>query len=264
MVGTIELDAHVEDAMLQVRINNTRPIDLIDYAQSMLNLGNEYSSFINKTDIHLSSDDIKLYVKEIRTGSIITELVAIAPTLMPFMEHSNTVLDFANHIKVSFDYLLGKGSKPQDLDKDGLKRISKFVEPIANDNGSVMQIDASNNKGEIHIHLNSEGANAIQNRAHKELEKMKEPVIGLHKQVVLYWSQARNDNKKGDKAVIESISDREVKVIYDTEELKYRMIHEQPHIFDTAYVVDVYVETIRDKPVVYKIVAFHDTVEIPD
>ena len=254
MVGTIELDAHIENAMLQVRINNTKPIDLIDYAQSMLNLGSEYSSFINKTDIHLSSEDIKLYVKEIRTGSIITELVAIAPSLIPFMDH----------IKVSFDYLLGKGSKPKDLDKDGLKRISKFIEPIANDSGSILQLDASNNHGEIHIHLNSEGANAIQNRAHKELEKMKEPVIGLHKQVVLYWSQARNDNKKGDKAVIESISEKEVKVVYDSEDLKYRMIYEQPHIFDTAYVVDVYVETIKDKPVLYKIVAFHDTVDLPE
>lgn len=183
---------------------------------------------------------------------------------MPFMEHSNTVLDFANQIKITFDYLLGNGQRPKTLDKDSLKRISKFIEPIANDNGSVMQIDASNNHGEIHIHLNSESANAIQNRANKELEKLKEPVIGLHTKVVLYWSQARNDNKKGDKAVIESISDSEVKVIYDTEDLKYKMIHEQPHIFDTAYIVDVYVETIKDKPILYKIVAFHDTVNIPE
>lgn len=263
-MGTINLDTNIENTMLQIRINNTQPIDLIDYAQSMLNLGNEYSDFINKTDIHVSSEDIKLYVKEIRTGSIITELVAIAPSLFPFMEHSNTVLDFANHLKVTFNYLLGKGEKPIELDKDCLKRISKFVEPIANDSGSVLQVDASNNKGEIHIHLNSEKANAIQNRVHKELEKMKEPVIGLHRQVVLYWSQARNDNKQGDKAVIESISNKEVKVIYGTEELKHKMIHEQPHIFDTAYVVDVYVETIKDKPVLYKITAFHDTIDLTE
>lgn len=263
-MGIIDLDAHIEEAMLQVRINNTQPIDLIDYAQSMLNLGNEYSDFIGKTESHLSSDDIKLYVKEIRTGSIITELVAIAPSLMPFMEHSNSVLDFANHIKVNFDYLLGRGNKPKDIDKSTLNRISKFVEPIANDSGSVLQIDASNNQGEIHIHLNSENANAIQNRANKELEKLKEPVIGLHKKVVLYWSQARNDNKKGDKAIIESISDREVKVIYDSDELKYQMIHEQPHIFDIGYVVDVYVETIKDKPVAYKVINFHDTVDLPE
>lgn len=264
-MGTIEIDAHIEDAMLQVRINNTQPIDLIDYAQSMLSLGNEYSDFITKDVNHLKPEDIKLYVREIRTGSIITDLVAIAPTLMPFAEHSNTVLDFAKHLQGVTSYLLGSVSKkPDGLDKASLNRVIKFVEPIASDAGSTMQIDASNNSGTIEIHINSGEANTIQNRANKELEKLKEPVTGLHRQVVLYWAQARNDNKQGDKAIIESISNREVKVVFGTEDLKQKMIHDQPHIFNTAYIVDVNVETIKDKPTLYRVVRFHDTVELPE
>ena len=57
-MGTINLDTNIENTMLQIRINNTQPIDLIDYAQSMLNLGNEYSDFINLNTIA----DIKIPV----------------------------------------------------------------------------------------------------------------------------------------------------------------------------------------------------------
>ena len=264
-MGTIDLDAHFEDAMLQVRINNTQPIDLIDYAQSMLSLGNEYSDFIMKDDNHLKPEDIKLYVRQIITGSIITDLVAIAPTLMPFAEHSNTVLDFTKHFQSITSYLLGKISKkPDNLDKASLNRVIKFVEPIASDAGSTLQIDASNNSGTIEIHIDSKDANTIQNRANKELEKLKEPITGLHKQVVLYWAQARNDNKQGGKAIIESISNREIKVVFGSEKLKQKMIDEQPHIFSISYIVDVYVETIREKPTLYKVVKFYETLDLPD
>ncbi len=263
-MDNIELLASDDKAMLTINMKNKQPVDLIDFAQSMISLGAEYSDFIAESQNHLVSDEIKLYIKEIRPGSIITELVALAPALMPFAEHANTVIDFTKHFKSCIEYLKGSGSKPVDLDKQTLSRVSKFVEPIAKDVGSILQLDASNNTGSITININSTEANAIQNKATKEIEKLKEPILGLHKQVVLYWTQTRSDNRKGYKGIIESISDKEVKILFDSDEIQYEMIHGEDQIYEKAYVVDVYVETIKDKPAVYKIKKFHESIDLPE
>lgn len=45
-------------------------------------------------------------------------------------------------------------------------------------------------------------------RIRREIIDLREPITGLHENVVMYWAQARNviGNKSGDKARIESIS----------------------------------------------------------
>lgn len=264
IVDNIELLPSEDNAMLTVNIKNKQPVELIDYAQSMISLGAEYSDYIAETNNHLISDEIKLYIKEIRPGSIITELVALAPALMPFAEHANTVLDFTNHMKSCIEYLKGIGKKPDNLDKQTLNRVAKFVEPVAKDSGSILQVDASNNSGTITININSLEANAIQNMASKEIEKLKEPIVGLHKQVVIYWTQTRSDNRKGYKGIIESISKKEVKVLFENDEIQYEMIHGEDQLYEKAYVVDVYVETIKDNPAAYRIMKFHESIDMPE
>jgi hypothetical protein len=263
-MDNIELLASEDQTMLTVNIKNRQPVDLIDFAQSMISLGAEYSDFIAESQNHLISDEIKLYIKEIRPGSIITELIALAPALMPFAEHANTVIDFTSHLKSCIDFLKGSGSRPENIDKHTLSRVSKFVEPVAKDHGSILQVDATNNTGNIVININSKQANDIQKKAAEEIDKINEPIVGLHKQVVLYWTQTRSDNKKGYKAVIESISNKEVKVLFGDNEIQHEMIHCEEQIYEKAYVVDVYVETVRDRPAVYKIMKFYEAIDLPE
>ncbi|WLF84842.1 hypothetical protein [Moraxella sp. ZY210820] len=95
------------------------------------------------------------------------------------------------------------------------------------------------------------------------MENLKEPISAYQYQVVLYFSQARGDNKKGDKGIIEFISKKEVKVAFDSQELKSRMIIDVDYnIFDKAYIVDVKVQTVNDKPILYTITDFHEAIDL--
>ncbi len=253
----------MEDEMkLRVEINNKRPVELIDLAQSMLSLSDEYRRFAPS-----ENDDVKLYVKEIRSGSIIQELVAMSPYALPFIEHSKTVLEYAKHLKVLIDFLSGQGEqKPAAIvEKTTLTNIASIVEPVAKDNGSQMIIHTLNVSGDavFNFGLNSLEANATQNAVRRIISQMKEPVTGVHEQVVMYWAQARNatDGKAGDKARIESLSKLDVKVRFASDALKKRMLYDEPFPFGKAYVVDVAVETVEDKPVLYRILDVHDTLE---
>lgn len=250
---------HQKSAELIVHIQNTEPIEVLDFTQSMASLALEYNH-------HSKSDDFKLYIKEVKSGSIIATLVAIAPSLLPFAEHANAMIEFAGHLKNAFGRLKGEQT-PAVLDMPSLNNLTRLVEPIAKDRGATLNIHTINIYGNVENSLNvtSLDANAIQNNAKREMENLKEPISAYQHQVVLYFSQARGDNKKGDTGIIELISKKEVKVAFDNQALKSRMIIDAEHnIFDRAYIVDVKVQTVNDKPVLYTITEFYESIELGD
>lgn len=246
-------------AELVVHIQNQAPIELLDFTQTMTSLAVEYNH-------HSNTDDVKLYIKKVESGSIIATLMASAPALLPFVEHANSVIEFASHLKRVTDYLKGEPVPKPPLDRHTLNNINQIVEPVAKDRGAVINIGTLNVYGnDNRFSINSTEANAIQNAARREMESLKEPISAYQDKVVLYFSQARGDNKKGDKGVIELISKKEVKVAFDSQELKSRMIIDVDYnIFDRAYLVDVKVQTVNDKPVLYTITEFYESIELDD
>ena len=197
-----EDDAMDNEVKLTIEINNRRPVELADFAQSMICVGSEYARFIGSGENAATPDDVKLYVREIRTGSIITELVAMAPLAIPFIEHADTVIEYAKHLKTVYDWFAGRSEKkPLGLEKATLQNLSTIVEPVAKDQASQMNIGAINVQRDLVLTLNlsSVDANAVQNAIRRELDSMKEPVTGIHQQVLMYWAQARNqpDGKSG-------------------------------------------------------------------
>ncbi len=78
--------------------------------------------------------------------------------------------------------------------------------------------------------------------------------------VVLHWYQARHDlsSKAGDRAIIESLSKKPVKVLFASDYLKAQMLFVEENPFEYAYLVDVMVETVNERPVLYKVIDLHD------
>jgi len=252
-----------EDYRLTVEIKNSQPVELVDLTNSLLGLADEYKRFLVLRDGPVAAEQIKLYVKEIRTGSIITELIAIAPGALPFIEYAITIIDFSTFLNSVMNFFLGKTNKSPEIDKRSYENFSKFLEPVAKDGGSQLNCHTTIN-GDVNVFLNiaSNGANALQNKFRKEIELINEPITGLKEKVVLYWYQARNDPKSraGDRAIIESISKGPVKATI-AEGIKSEMLTGPENPFQLAYLVDVEVETINDKPSVYKVSKVHEKFE---
>ncbi|HVN24028.1 MAG TPA: hypothetical protein VMT71_08645 [Syntrophorhabdales bacterium] len=204
------MDMPLDYPVLTIEIQNIQPIELTDLTNSLLSFADEYKRFINQQDTPQTDlpQEIKLYIKEIRSGSIVADLVAFAPGMIPFLEHSKSVIEYARYIKVICDYLLGKVSEKPMLHKKDYENISNFLEPIAKDSASQLNCHTTiNGNVTVLLTLSSLEANATQNRANKEISLLREPSTGIREKVLLYWYQARNDPKSngGDKAIIESI-----------------------------------------------------------
>ena len=162
--------------------------------------------------------------------------------------------------------LLGDSAEKPKLETVNYENLSNIVEPIAKDSASQINIATLNINGAVHFNLNSLKSNAAQNAVKRALDAMKTRVTGMHSKVLLYWYQARNDLKSqsGDKAIIESIFHGPVKAIYANETIKAKILSSSENPFTMAYVVDVAVETIQDRPVMYRILEMHDHFERDD
>lgn len=252
---------------LRIEINNERPVELLDLAKSMFSMSDEYKRFLMTNQQSADPDHVKLYIKQIYSGSIITELVSLAPSILPAMiDHAGIVLEYTKYIKFLYELFIEDKDHSKQVDKTTLENLNNILEPVAKDSGSQMNIGAINMSGEsvINLYINSRNANAAQNSIKRRLNAIKEPITGIHNDVVMYWAQARNDpngSKAGDRARIESIYGGEVKVKFINDHIKLKMLYEEPHPFSKAFVVDVAVETINDKPVLYKILELHDVLE---
>ena len=256
-----------EEARFTITLHNSQPIELLDLTNSFLGLADEYKRHVAKEGDIPYPDEVKLFVKNIKSGSIIADLIAIAPGVFTCISYAVTLTSFCNYLKLAFDYLLGKSKDNPGLDKANYNNLINVTEPIAKDQASQLNCETFVNNGlMLSISLNSIEANAAQNRARKEIEKQKEILTGKHENVVLYWYQARGDLKSqaGDRAIIESIWRNPVKTIFGSENLKKSMILGENNPFGIAYLVDVLVETVNSKPTIYNIIDFHQKIDKPD
>jgi hypothetical protein len=254
---------------LRIEIKNNLPVELIDLTRSFQSVADEYKKFMESEGIELKKENVTLYIQEIKSGSIITDLMAISPLLLPLMANiSNvaTIIQFGQYLKRGYDFLLGKTNQRPNFSKSNYENFSGFVEPIAKDNASQINLyTVINEKPTLVFNLNSVDANAAQNTAKREIGFINEPITGLHRNVVLYWYQVKKDmaSKTGDRIIIESISSSPVKAIFDNEKVKTEICLGDENPLTSGYLVDVSVETIMGKPVLYKILNVHERIENP-
>src|SRR6266542_2463706 len=250
---------------ISIEIKNTQPIELIDLTESLVGFADEYKRRIAISDPLAPPEEIKLYVKEMRTGSIIADLIAIAPLMLPFVADANHVIEFCQYLSRAYKYLTGKSREKPEMEKVDYLNLNRIIEPVAKDSGAQINIGTLNIAAPVTFTLNSLEANAAQNKAKREIELLQEPVTGAKERVLLYWYQARNDPRSqvGDRAIIESIYPGPVKVVFANENIKAKMLWDAENPFTHAYVVDVAVETIKGRPVVYRIQNLHEVIEQP-
>jgi hypothetical protein len=259
-----------QDIRLVIKIENKHPIELFDLTKSFVSLASQFNSYTEKHADSKENREAKLYVKEIRSGSVILELVELATIgIIPFIENTNTIVQFVQHFKSIANYFLkNEGSKPELCSTD-YKDFSTILNPVAKDNGSQFNMSTTiNGNVELHFHIDSMESNALQNMFKKELDQLRLPeqINEITSSVLLTWFQARNDTKSefGNKGVIEEISQKPLNITFDNEEIKEKILHSDINPFNTVYVVDINIQTIQDRPVAYKIVRLHDHFDIKE
>lgn len=262
---TLDKNYPMSDVVFKLEFIHKDPVELTTYTDSMSSLASRYQHFIIKSSNGQPIEkQAKLYISKIESGSIITHLVDLFPVAIPFIENSNAIVEFTKHLKGTFDYFLGRSDKKPDLDKTGLQEINKIIQPVAKDRSSQYNISTMNVTGDVYLNVsvNTTEANAIQNVIRDEIKLLEAPQpMTPFERVVFYWYQAKKDfdSKTGFSGVIESISQKPLKVFFAEDNLAMEMLgQDDKNPFVMAYVVDVSVENVKGQPFAYKILKVHE------
>lgn len=256
--------------ILRIHIENTQPIEVSDFTKTMNAIGSLFSSFASKNGKTKDEINAKLYVSKIKEGSIDIHLVELATVgIIPFMENSNLILDFAKNIKSFYEYYVHSiGEKPK-LNAQELKGVHDMVSVPANDRGGKMAIQVIHGDvGEIIFEgctFNHIEGNGIQNQSENELKELKSTTSEgevLTRRLMTIYQVRKDSGSTGNKGVIESISDRKLGLVFDTDELEDRILHSSQNPMLKGYVVDVIIQTAQGKPAAYKVMALHDVIDL--
>lgn len=254
----------MSDIKLTLEYLHKDPVELRVFTESLEGLASSYERYLLENAYPHEAIDQKsrLYISQIKSGSIIIDLVDLFPIALAFAQDSNSIIEYSKHLKDVVDWFLGKSDKKVEVDSQTVKDITRFVEPVAKDRAAQFNIKTVSVNGDIHLNfgINTQQGNAIQNQAKRELDLLKIPQQTKYEKVLFYWYQARGDIevKSGYSGVIESISARPLKVIFEKDEFKTKMLEIEENPFKMVYVVDVTVETVQEKPFAYKITELHN------
>jgi len=253
----------MSEAKLTICIENKRPIELIDFTEAFESLGSQYYKFLSESQSFKLTSDTKLYIKEVRSGSVITVLSDLTPYVLPFVENSNSVIEFTKFLKKGFDYFLGKSDdKPKEFDLKDCSNFNNIIRPIAKDNGSnaIFTGDVNIQNVTIEMKYDSIEANAIQNGIEKEKKSLKESQKNTHSNVLFYWDSAKYDDKSKsvDRGFVDSISQSSMRVTFDDINIKKQMLDTKDNPFHFLFLVDIEVLTVQNIPAIYKIVSLNE------
>lgn len=256
----------VAESKLTVEIHNIKPIELGDLANCFFALGAQFSKFADAHPDHRYPHEGKLYVKEVRKGSVIAELIAYAPVVVASASEANAIFDFGVHLRNLIDYFSGSKSALPSVDVKDCENVAAIAKVAASDQGSNIIFLVSGNGNHFDFGMDSKKAFSVRQRATLEKDKREHPTSALRERVTLFWYQTRNALKKnaGDRAVIDEISPKHVKVIFLDDTVKARILESEDNMYHQAYVVSV-IASFRDgQPISYKIVALHETFPIEE
>ncbi len=259
----IELDFNDK---LQITINNTEPVVLTDLTMALLGVGQQFGRFIENETTQQHQAGSELFIKEVRSGSIVIELVAQVIPIVPLLWQGGAMVEWVTYAKSIIEWLNGKLDKPpKEVTKQDLKQWSNILEPVAKDHGSQLNFTVSSGGHVVNqFFINSEQANAAQNAIRREIGLLDEPEDHTQRKRVMTWYQTKFDDtsQTGNKAVIESISKFPVKVIFENNAVKKALMAGDPRFNkpwnELAYIVDVKVQTVQGAPKVYTVIDYYD------
>ena len=266
----------MSEVFLRFEIKNDHPIDLNVLSNSLNAFGSQYDIFLNKKSKQsYTKHERKLLIKEVKSGSVIIDLVGM---ITPLITEMNTICEFGTYLKDTYDFFLVKIDKPRhDYSKKDCQDIRNITDVTARDsNNAKANINVYGNNNVVYApiyNLSHTDANALQTttkRYEDENLQIEEQII--FQKELMYWEDASFNRKSSQdshsgKVIIETIDKRAKKVIFinENDKIKCTTRNEKfPHEEwqNLLYHVDVQVMKIQDTIKEYKILQIYDDVDI--
>ena len=273
---------------MQVRFENGLPLieytlhdergvfELVEFVESMTGLSRAFAQYIAEKHPNLE-EEARIFIKEMRPGSIITELVPWFVIAQPFVQElfKEAVIDaFIEWAKITMRRIVHGDTPPPPRTVDA---VAAFVAPIAKNETAVgrlasVEIYDGRTKSRARLEFTHPEALEVLKSAHEILGAKNNENTKIYDRVLMEITRADRREQKtgartGELAIIREIEEKAHPIIYATDLARQRIKSEilgEENIFKKGFVVDVIAIYKNDKPYVYKIIDVHDVIVLPD
>lgn len=269
-----------DDAHIVLKIDTKNPVELSDFVAAFVGIGNQFEQFYDRE--HPSDRGaIRFYVREVRAGSIIAELV-------PYLKAAGTVLagamvavSYANELATFVDTYGTKlrkyfrpGGRDASAGKSDLADYLRTVEAIAHDPNATLTLTAfEDGKQRVAFQFDTKEAREAERNLIEHRKELELTTDADHKRVLMVFTRtnvahAVTGKRSGDLVQIEGINPKPLPIVYASNLAEERIRHEiadaDDNVYKKAFDVDVNVEMRAGKPIAYRLVAVHDVIDLPD
>lgn len=258
--------AESDEDYVRFELKNSKPVDLLDLAGALSAFGDAYRDYVISAGLEHVPDNVRLFVKEVRSGSIIADLISFAHQASFVVDHKEAIAQFAAHLNDILQWLLVPGGVLTESTAPTKKEASQAVsimEPVAKDGASQLNVTVARDMHvHQHYHYDLQQANAIQNNAHRLLGPPL-PTSQIYQDQILSLYQVRDDRsgKAGDKGIIEEISPLPANLIFASEDVKKQIIEQPENPFKKFFLVDVKAKSAEGRVRLYQIFAVKDVLD---
>lgn len=256
-------------------LNLSQPVEISDFVSAFAGLGGQFERHIRAEHPDLEGE-VKVYVKEVRKGSIEAELIPLAyNTIITAMDHHQIAMKFVKSLARKVRLVSVQGGRLPNGTKTELGEIVDTVAAVANDpNGkatiSAVRYKKTSKKTEFSMDLSTREARVALESIEGQLKEI-ESVTDfdhLNKLLTFYQSNRKAADKSGEKGIIEDISSKPLAVVYAAdlakERIKSEMLSGDRNIYKLGFFVDVNVQMRNGRPVAYRIKSVNEVIELPD
>jgi len=283
--NTLVSVGHDDADKLRIKINHVEPVELFDLTNCLLAVAKEYNRFSKKKfspEYDDTQKDLKLYVHTIRPGSIEVELMlkmanSVTEQGLFAIDAANSIIEFCKHLVVLIAWVRSWKSNPdaeaspeigEMPEKASIENAAQIVQVVnKNSPGSSMQIgNVINNIFTENVNINFGDGQIISDNAKAIVDAQANTTPSRYRKVLLVWNQVKNQIGKveTDKAIVNDISKKAVKIHYDNDGIKTLMLGEDKNFFLYGYIVDIRVSMAFDVPKLYIIEQFYEKFLLDD
>ncbi len=263
------------NAYLTITLDLRDPVEIGDFAALFAGLGSQFDDYLKHNHPELKGG-ARMYVKEVRRGSIVADLFPNIQDMVGLMDTVLIVLGFGALFSDRLRHLI-RGNHVPDATKTDLQEIGEFIRSVSNDANGDMTIETVKyEQGVWHRNLEIKFTSGEAREAERTISGQKEKLDKLehvdHKRVLMTFERSRKSDTKldatGELVVIEEVIGKPKALIYGSELIEQTIKHEirevDDNIYKKGFIVDANVRLREGRVVAYVVTEVHQVIDLPD
>jgi hypothetical protein len=269
---------HDSDPHLILKIDTKQPIELGEFVSTFVGLGSQYERF-HDAEHPEARGEARFYVREVRAGSIIAELIPYSPVAIPALgammagvKNANDLIKFVDNVRDKLKPYFKRDGRTPEANKSELGDFLKTVQAVAHDeDGSLSLAVYENGQQRVEFDFTTREARRAEGNLLDHRRELESTTAADYQRVTLRFVRpsaeaGKPGRKGGERGIIDRISPYARPVMYASDMAEQRMKHElieaEGNVFRLLFDVDVNVElSATGKPLAYRITAVHTVVD---